>query len=163
MKTILLTLGLILTGLLQGATLVQTLETSKITTTVTLDQGVYNYEYTISSKPIDGKHAISHISISLCNSANVFAAYADDLFTAEITANSFKFDSIVPAGDTFVFGFSSLKQPELSTAIAKAATATETYMVLAPTCRPNDVQLPEPSSVIMVGLAGMTLLIRRRK
>lgn len=159
MKAKLLALCLILSGLTQGATLVQTLSNPDINTSVYLDGSIYTYEYVMSSKPIDDRHELSHVTVSLCNSENIFGAFANGQFTPETTQLTYKFDNLNPQGETFVFGFQSFKSPELSTVLAKAATETETYQILAPTCAPS---VPEPSAALLGGLGILALLRRRR-
>lgn len=146
--------------ILAAATQLQafTLTDRTLTTTVTQDGGTYHYEFSLAPHPLDGKHDVGHVSITLHSIEDIFNAYASAPFTAEFTPTTFKWDDIEPEDTAFVFGFSSLKGPETASITVKASTLTETFS----TYRPGGEQIPEPSSALLGVFAAMSLLRRRR-
>lgn len=152
---------LFISAFAQGATLLTT-SNSIISTTVTLTGNLYRYEYAMSSKPLDGKHEVSHVTISLCDSDSVFDAFSNCKITIEITDTSFKFDSIVPSGPTFIFGFYSNFAPEVNFAQVKASRDIASFEILAPSCSLTPV-VPEPSSAILLSFIFAGAFTKRRR
>lgn len=161
-KYILILLCAMLCASLQAATTLPIEGPGLTEPIISYNTGVWHYQYTVSSQPLDGKHDISHVSISLCNSANIFNMFANAPYTAEVTATTFKWDSITPVGSTFVFGFDSLNPPALVDMTMKAATDNYTFTITGPACHPGGDQLPEPTAAIMLGFSALTLLRRKR-
>lgn len=157
MKTI---LKLIAAALISMATLVQgepinSSQDSYISSYVTYDGMYYNYHYIAQSK-INNRD-ISNISIEICDPNEIFDIYSDDAFQALFEKDSFKFDSIKPDGEIFVFGFYSENPPSLNTANIKAANASFLQEVYSPTC------VPELGSAILGSFCLLILLSRRNR
>lgn len=155
MKTKTTLLSLLMVGFAHSATLISTLVSPKLTSTVTFDNGMYNYKYVINSKPFDGKHELSHVTLNLCNVDFAFRYYGDDPFCIETTKHTVKFDNIDPRGDTFVFGYFSRNAPTETSAVIKASTSTYTDKVLTPKC------IPETSTWLM-SLLTLPLIFKRK-
>lgn len=155
MKTKTTLLSLLMIGFAHGATLISTLTSPKITSTVTFDNGVYNYKYVINRSPLDCRHELSNITINLCDTASTFKYYGDDPFNLIKSNKTIKFDSINVKGDTFVFGYYSMNTPTTTTAIIKDCYTSCNDNVLTPNC------IPETSTWLM-SLLTLPLIFKRK-
>ena len=122
---------------------------------VTFDGTLYHYSYVSDSKI--GKKDISNITIKLCDPTSIFNIYSDDSFESLFETERFKFDSIQPEGDDFVFGFYSYYPPTLSNAAIKSSTSTYFQTAYVPSC------IPEPTTFALGSFGLLTLLSRRKR
>lgn len=155
MKTKTTLLSLLMVGFAHSATIISTLTSPKITSNVIFDNGLYNYQYVVSSSPVDCGYDLSNIILNLCNSDLTFKYYGDDPYNLSKTKTTLKFNDINANGNTFVFGYSSNNPPTTTTAIIKNYNDTFTNKILTPNCIPE-------TSTLMLSLLTIPLFFKRR-
>jgi hypothetical protein len=159
MKTKTTLLSLLMAGFAHSATLISTLTSPKITSTVTLDNGVYNYKYVINARPLDDQNDLLNLSINMCDSAFTSRYYGDDPFNLLKSKDYVKFNDIDVKGDNFIFGYESTNAPTKTDILIKTCGSNYTDKILTPDCKTPCI--PE-TSAWMMSLLTLPLIFKRR-
>jgi hypothetical protein len=120
------------------------------------DQGLWSYAYEVPAKL--EKHDISHVSVTVPCPEAIFDHYSEYRYKPEFTKGLFKFDDLKRRGDDLpIFVLLSPNPLTDGTITVKAGRIVDAQATLVPSC------IPEPRTYAFVIIAGVILILRRKR